>query len=173
MPDKAAEKDDMLNDIREKMSSHKTYVEERLKEIKPRLDALKRDEIIIVDCPFCLQTALSIPGGEDPECHFCRYQNEPKQVADDWATVFIGYPHTDPKERMIAPVLKECPSCGKETMIEFEDGGMTPPDPAWICFSCGDSGSPMITCRSCGEEFPWEGDGSYICPECLGEGSSE
>ena len=65
MPDKAAEKDDMLNDIREKMSSHKTYVEERLKEIKPRLDALKRDEIIIVDCPFCLQTALSIPGGED------------------------------------------------------------------------------------------------------------
>jgi hypothetical protein len=170
MPDKAEEELEALNDIRDRMSSHQTYVEQRLREIKSKLEALKEEGILIIDCPLCLQTALSVPGGENPECYFCRYQNEPAQVADDWATVFVGYPHTDPKERIIAPVLKECPSCGKETMIEFEDGGITPPDPARICFSCGDSGSPMTICQSCGEEFPWE-DEVDMCPECRGKGN--
>jgi hypothetical protein len=79
-----------------------------------------------------------------------------------------GYPHTDAKERSIDPVLKECPVCGVETMIEFESGGVYPADPAWICFSCGESGSPTSECRSCGEEFPWEMD-VYLCAGCRGE----
>lgn len=171
MPDEAD--NEQLEGIRERMNRHETYVKERLSEINHKLEALKREGTLIVDCPSCLQITLSIPGGENPECHFCRYQSDPVQVADDWATVFIGYPHIDPKDRMIEPVLKECSECGKETMIEFEDGGMTPPDPAWVCFSCGNSGSPMVTCHSCGEEFPWEDIEVYNCPECREKGAQK
>lgn len=141
------------------------FIRERLTEIKPKLKSLREEGTIVLSCPSCLEETLEVPGGEDPTCYFCRYENEADQVADDWASVFVGYPHTDPKDRMISPVLKECRSCGYETMIEFEDASMSPPDPAWICFSCGASGSPVTKCHSCGEEFPWEPD-VFVCPEC-------
>lgn len=158
-----------LETIKKRMTRHDAYVAERITVITPILNAIKEEGIFVVECPSCLQTALSIPGGENPKCYFCRYQNDSEQIAADWATVFVGYPHTDPKECDIEPVLKECHECGKETMIEFEDGSMTPPDPAWICFSCGECGHPMVICHSCGAEFPWEGE-IYICTECRAGG---
>lgn len=172
MPDEAEDEKEILDSIRVQMSKHGSYVEHRLKEVTPNLETLKEKDINIISCSSCLQDTLVIPGGSDPNCLFCRYQDEAEKVADDWATVFVGYPHTDPKECDIEPVLKECSECGKETMIEFEDGSMTPPDPAWICFSCGESGPPMVTCHSCGEEFPWEGE-IYICQECREEGMKQ
>lgn len=165
MPKEANNEQNTLAEIKERMMKHEDYVAQRLADIKPGLDALRRDGSLVVECPSCLQEALAVPGDENPHCCFCRYQDSAAQVADDWATVFVGYPHTDPKDRMIAPVLKECPECGMETMIEFEDGGMTPPDPAWVCFACGQSGPPTVKCQRCGEEFPWEGE-VYVCPEC-------
>lgn len=172
MPDEIENEREILEKIKESMVRHEKYVGERLKEIEPILNSKKREGVIVIGCPSCFQETLTIPGGENPLCDFCRYECDPELVADDWATVFIGYPHTDPKERMIEPVLKECQSCGVETMIEFEDGDMTPPDPAWFCFSCGGSGSPMVTCLSCGEEFPWEGE-IYVCSECREKGITD
>ncbi|MGH9891434.1 MAG: hypothetical protein ACREA0_05520 [bacterium] len=169
MPDQVADHRDTLEEFRDRMTKHEEHVRARLTDIEPDLDRLRVDGIVVVSCPSCLQEALVLPGGEDPSCRFCRYEQDPLHVADDWASVFVGYPHTDPKERLIEPVLKECVECGRETMIEFEDGSMTPPDPAWICFSCGQSGSPTVRCRACGEEFPWEEDEVYVCPECRGE----
>jgi hypothetical protein len=90
-------------------------------------------------------------------------------VADEWASAFIGYPHTDPKERIVYPVLIECAECGSETMIEFEDGGQYPPNPAWACFTCGMSGPPITHCQECGEAFPWKEE-IFLCPDCQGEG---
>lgn len=168
MPEEVENEQDILEKIKGRMVEHEEYVRQRLAEIKPDLDRLVEDGTVVVCCPSCLEEALAIPGGQDPTCRFCRYENDADRVADDWAAVFVGYPHTDPKERMIEPVLKECPECGMETMIEFEDGGMVPPDPAWACFSCGQSGSPTVKCHRCGEEFPWEGE-VYVCPKCRGE----
>jgi|GEM_PF-1767090 len=168
LPEEAEEQEARLNEIRERMARHEVFIKQRFNEIKGQLDEAKEDVVPVISCPSCLQDTLIIPGGEAPTCCFCRYEREPVEVADDWATVFVGYPHTDPKERMIEPVLKECPECGQETMIEFEDDSMIPPDPAWVCFSCGESGPPMVICHNCGEEFPWEGE-VYICPDCRGE----
>lgn len=158
----------LLDDIKGRMIKLEAYVRQRLAEIASRLAGPLREGTLIVGCPFCLQETLVVPGEEDPYCPFCRYESDSEQVADDWATVFVGYPHTDPKERSIDPVLKECPACGVETMIEFESGSMYPADPAWICFSCGESGSPTSECHSCGEEFPWEME-VYQCAKCRGE----
>lgn len=168
MPEEMGNEAEIIAKIKDRMLKHEDYIRQRFKDIAPELDRLKNGGALILDCPSCLQEALVIPGEEDPTCRFCRYQDNAAQVADDWATVFVGYPHTDPKERMIAPVLKECPECGMETMIEFEDGGMFPPDHAWACLACGESGPPTTKCHRCGEEFPWEEE-VYICPDCRTE----
>jgi hypothetical protein len=157
--------EELLERIRRRMVKQESYVTERLGEIRPEVEHAQDEGNLIVACPSCLQETLIIPGGHDPHCPFCRYQRESQEVADQWATVFVGYPHTDPKEAWDDPVVRECPSCGSEAMIEFEDGDAVPPDPAWVCFSCGDSGSPMTKCHSCGEEFPWEGE-VCACPDC-------
>lgn len=165
LPDNVDDHGTILDEIKELVVKQEDFIDERLKEIEPKLESLKKEESLVLSCPSCLQETMEVPGGDNPVCHFCRYEGDAEQVADDWASVFVGYPHTDPKERLISPVLKECRSCGYETMIEFESGSMYPADPAWICFTCGAAGSPTTKCHSCGEEFPWEAD-VYICPEC-------
>jgi len=170
LPDNVDEHGTILDEIKELVVKQEDFIDERLTEIEPKLESVKKEGSLVLACPSCLQETLEVPGGENPICHFCRYENDADQVADDWASVFVGYPHTDPKERFISPVLKNCRSCGYETMIEFESGSMYPADPAWICFTCGEEGSPTTKCHSCGEEFPWEAD-VYICPECEAGGA--
>jgi hypothetical protein len=159
--------EELLAQVKRLIVKQESYVTQRLREVRREVEQA-RGESLVLACPSCLQDTLIVPGGDDPHCPFCRYERASEEVANDWATVFVGYPHTDPKEAMIDPVLLECPTCGAETMIKFEDGGAVPPDPAWACFSCGDSGSPTVKCRSCGEDFAWEGE-VYVCPDCRGE----
>ncbi len=165
IPDRLEEEQVKVDEIIGRMVKHQKYLEHRLDEIKVQLSDYKENDTLIVGCPLCYEETLIIPGGEDPFCLLCRYKNDPFQVADDWATEFIGYPHTDPKERMIEPVIKECPECTMEAMIEFENGDVRPPDPAWICFYCGASGPPLSRCHKCGDEYVWEED-EYLCPDC-------
>ncbi|MGD0827127.1 MAG: hypothetical protein ABSA09_03460 [Desulfobaccales bacterium] len=159
---------DLINNIREMMRGAESFVSERIQVIQPTLDENRDKGNVILSCPGCLQDTLIIPGDVDPFCLFCRYSDSPENVADEWASEFIGYPHTDPKERMVSPVLIECGECGSETMIEFEDGGQYPPNPAWVCFTCGMSGPPVVYCQECGEAFPWEED-VFLCPDCQNE----
>jgi hypothetical protein len=173
LPDEIADQQEVLDKVRDAMHKHQGLVNSRLKDLEPRVDALRRAGTTILTCPLCLQEALSIPGDDEPLCLFCHYQRSADQVADDWATVFVGYPHTDPKEASLYPVLKECPVCGSETMIEFEDGSQFPPDPAWACFTCGASGAPTSQCVSCGEEFLFEDPDVVRCPNCRKEGLPE
>lgn len=165
LPNEVDEHSPIIEEIKELAVAHEDFIGERLAEIEPKLGSVKKEGTLVIACPSCLQETLEVPGGENPICHFCRYENVADQVADDWASVFVGYPHTDLKDRMISPVLKECRSCGYETMIEFESGSMYPADPEWICFTCGAAGAPTTKCHSCGEEFLWEAD-VYICPDC-------
>lgn len=167
LPDEVDEHCLLIDEIKELVVKQEDFIDQRLAEIEPKLESAKNEGSLVLACPSCLQETLEVAGGENPVCHFCRYENDAEQVADDWASVFVGYPHTDPKERYISPVLKECRNCGYETMIEFESGSMYPADPAWICFTCGGEGSPTTKCHSCGEEFTWEAD-VYICPDCRG-----
>lgn len=169
---------EILDRIIKRMNKYKGFIRKRLKEIEPMLKQKRNDGAIVITCPSCesitsKKETLIIPGDEDPECLFCRYKDFPEEVADFWATVFIGYPHSDPKERDIEPVIKECSFCGNQTMIEFDDWDTTPPDPVWFCFSCGDRGSAKMKCHSCGEDFPWEHYEQFYCPSCRGEDSIE
>jgi hypothetical protein len=169
LADEVWDQEDLLDDVRDGMRRHQGLVKARLVEKEGDLKALRSRGTLVLGCPLCLQDTLAIPGeDEEPSCCFCHYQRPADEVADRWATVFVGYPHSDPKEASMYPVLQECPTCGSETMIEFEDGSQFPPDPAWACFTCGESGSPTSTCSSCGEEFDYEPD-EFHCPECRGE----
>jgi hypothetical protein len=168
-------KSELLEYLNEPLFKNAEFLKERRIHISPRLSSLRKESYFILDCPMCFEEAL-VPGpdiGPDqPICLFCKYTDTPENVADEWATKFVGYPHTDPKERMIEPVLKECPSgfCFSETMIEFThmDGGATPPDPYWICFACGAYGSFEVSCQHCGEKFVPKNyeDYPYTCDEC-------
>ncbi len=171
--DEVKEQQSVLDDIRRGIRQHEGLVRLRLEKIEPDLEAYRARDTLVLSCPRCLQDTLVVHGeDEEPFCLLCHYRRSPEEVADDWATVFIGYPHTDPKEASAYPVLQECETCGSETMIEFEDGSQFPPDPAWVCFTCGESGSPTSTCSSCGEEFDYEGE-VFHCPRCRGGGEDD
>ncbi len=166
-------KSELLEELNEQLLKNEEFVKERRTYISERLDSLREENHFILNCPSCFEEGL-VPGPDigpgQPTCLFCKYTDTPENVADEWATEFVGYPHTDPKERMIEPVIKECSDCLMETMIDFshEDGGATPPDPYWVCFSCGNFGSFAVTCQECGDEFVPENyeDFPYICDEC-------
>jgi hypothetical protein len=162
LAEELTEQEEILDEIREQMAKHEGFVKTRQNEIAK---SGRGDGACLLKCPRCLQDFLML-SGDDPCCLFCRYERPAAEAADEWAIVFVGYPHTDPKERMLSPVLEECPECGDETMIRFEDGSMWPPDPAWACFSCGESGPPTCKCISCGEIFRFEDPDEFRCPRC-------
>jgi hypothetical protein len=167
LSDEIATQEEALDQVRAAMHRHEGIVKERLHELEPEIERARLS--VILACPVCLQDTLSVPGGDDPFCLFCHYRRPAAQVADDWAVAFVGYPHTDPKEASLYPVLKECEECGSKTMIEFDDGSQYPPDPAWVCFNCGISGSPTTECESCGMEFDYEPE-VYRCSKCRSQG---
>lgn len=171
---------EILEELNEQVLRNKEFIKERRGQIAGKLDSIRKDGHFVLRCPRCAEEAL-VPGPdvgpEQPICLFCKYTDTPENVADEWATEFVGYPHTDPKERMISPVIKECSFCSMETMIDFshEDGGATPPDPYWVCFSCGGYESLTVTCTQCEEEFVPDSyeDYPYICDECRATPSEE
>jgi Zn finger protein HypA/HybF involved in hydrogenase expression len=154
--------------VRTTMLGVQGFVEQRRKETRAVINQKQKGGFTVVDCPLCLETSLHIDDGVH-ECLFCRYTDKLEEVFDAWMTSFYGPDWTDPKERMISNPVDHCPFCGNFFYVRMPgEGGATPPNPAFVCFSCGFSKSPTVECSDCGREFTpdnWD-EFPFICHEC-------
>ena len=165
LPDVVKDQDTTIEKIKQLMVANEQFLEERLAEIQPKIDAMEDAEAVL-KCPFCLQEALYISGVKDPNCVFCYYTASPEEAVVEWCNEIFGF--QDPKERYTDPLWFECPECGSETLVQQEFGGMTPPIPEWVCFSCGQTwGHDGIRfCDNCGEPYHTGVDDYGICQDC-------
>jgi hypothetical protein len=127
-----------FEDVKKIMVSHAAFVEKRLKEIEPILEANEKEDypFTVIDCPECMQDTLFLLGDES-NCYFCNSHFSWEEAKEKWLEAHEGYRYFDPKEMLADPLIFECPECGMEGLYRFEDGSMYPPDPGWICFACG------------------------------------
>ena len=80
-----------------------------------------------------------------------------------WVILNEGYYRYHDKDRLVDPLITECPSCGYEGLYSFEFGDSQPPDPAAICFQCGES---FPFCNWCDFEDSNPEDEDCLCREC-------
>lgn len=157
--------------VKERMLQVEQFVAQRWRDITPEIEAKEQAGILLVQCPSCLHGSLAIE--EDARgCLFCRFTGTVEEVLEAWMTCFFGYMWTDPKERMISEPVGHCPSCGELFYVKTPgEGGMAPPDPAFVCFHCGYSEQPTVQCTDCESRFTpddWE-DYPWLCDECKAE----
>jgi len=140
--------EELFEKIKRKIIVHEEFVKERLKVIEPEIEKNRSEQYpyTIIDCPECLQDTLLLKGG-NCECLFCRSDFDWEDAMGKWLIRHEGYYRVfDYKDRMIDPLVFECPECEFEGLYRFEDGDTQPPDPAAICFHCGRS---FLYCEWC------------------------
>jgi hypothetical protein len=156
-----------IQKIKEYMIENQEFIDERLVQIKDKLKEAEAMSNAVLRCPTCLQQTLVIPGGEDPECLFCRYTANPEEAAKDWAWQELGGP--DPKDWYSANPVHICPECGCESLTQQDVGDASPPD--WICFNCGETWdyNKMRLCILCGNPHSCSEDDCGMCSDCWNE----
>jgi hypothetical protein len=155
---------ELFDKIREKMILHEKFITERMQSIEPELQKVKSEQYpyTIVDCPACFQDTLLLKGGVC-ECLFCKTVFDWETAMEKWLILREGYNRYYDKDRLIDPLITECPECEFEALYRFEDGDAQPPDPAAICFHCGSSFS---FCRWCHYKDSDPDDENSYCKEC-------
>jgi hypothetical protein len=128
--------------IRKMLSQFAVFVDARLKELRPVLEDQGRQPF--VQCPMCLQAALS-PDGGIAECVFCGYRCDGERAASEWFARRFAY--LEPKERLGLDIIKTCADCGAAACVpmgqEFDDSS------PHVCLSCGLYGT-FERCVECG-----------------------
>jgi hypothetical protein len=143
--------------IKAKMLGIEQFVQQRSKDVDAQIQAKIKEGFAVVQCPSCLNEALMLDYDER-RCIFCRQEGTAEEIFDAWMSCFYGSGWTDPKERMADNPAEDCPSCRQSFYVRMPgEGGMSPPDPAFVCFHCGYSKSPTVECTRCGESF-------WTCP---------
>jgi len=135
LSDVVSNEGEIIERIRTLMVENQNFVRERSAQVLVAVEELKNSPDAVLECPRCFEPALLVAGGENPQCIFCRYSASPEEAVEDWCAEFFGV--QDPKERYTDPDIFTCPECGLDTLIRQEFGGMSPPDPGWVCFNCG------------------------------------
>jgi len=156
---------ELFEKIKQNIIIHEKFIKERLKIIEPEIEKNRSEQYsyTIIDCPECLQDTLLLKGGKC-ECLFCRSDFDWEDAMEKWLIRHEGYYRVfDYKERMIDPLIHECPECGAEGMYLFEHGDAQPPDPAAICFHCGSS---FLYCEWCSLADVCPNDEYGIGKEC-------
>ena len=155
---------DLFEKIKEKMIVHEKFINERLESITPEIKRLKSEQYpyTIIDCPLCFQDALILKGGTC-ECLFCNAKLDWELAMERWVILTEGYYRYYDKDRLVDPLITECPECEFEALYRFEDGDAQPPDPAAICFHCGIAIPYCYWCSSAGESLD---DDDRFCNEC-------
>lgn len=150
--------------IEQYLFSCEVYVEQRFIGIAPII----REANLVLECPSCLQDAVTPDGESEISCHFCHGKFQFEDFKSKWSSS-MGYHEPQGKDASIDPPLfRRCPECGCEGLIEEEDGDMYPPDPAWFCVGCGctwGQGEVHI-CTHCNEPYTGNGELGY-CSECF------
>jgi len=133
---------ELFEKIRDKMVVHENFIDERMKLVSPEIQKFKSEEYphTIIDCPLCFQEALILKGGSCG-CLFCKVELDWEEAMEKWVILKEGYYRYYDKDRLVDPLITECPECEFVGLYRFEDGISQPPEPAAICFHCGVSTS--------------------------------
>ena len=133
-------------EINKMLVEFQKFVDLRMANLKPKLDASEKPSPQFSDCPECFQTALVIEGS-DVVCLYCGAQTTIEDLAD--YSEGPGGP---------------CPNCGDGflgfILYNNEDGD-------FICTKCGYKTAHNYNdeCTSCGSTF-WNKNGDIMCKDC-------
>ena len=139
-PDKTLE-----HEINQAFQNFEKYVSERLRALRPELDAAERPHQWFRTCHTCLQETF-VSKGDHVLCLFC---------GEEWA--FRDLTENEGSGR-------QCPLCDEGTLslvlLNNEEGQL-------VCVSCGFETEHNLNteCTSCGREF-WNDDESSRCADC-------
>src|SRR4030042_4255772 len=129
----------IIGDIYLDLRHFQSFVDERLKAIKPQIEIEK----YLFDCNRCLNRTIALQNGK-PYCLFCRYELDSESLAMDISEDGI---------------LQNCPHCEQMTctwVLYNNDYG------EYVCTSCGERGDYSI-CSRCQNLKLEEED---PCPDC-------
>ena len=154
---------ELLEGIRSGLTGIQHFVTERSREIQPTLAASYSP---IVQCPYCLEKAMSSDGGRS-KCEFCGVTEEGEDIADLFAHNVLELS----KYRIVThggewPV-HQCPECGHSAFVEGVEG-TTLHSTRWVCFSCGVEAEDreVWPCLRCNEPVVTEEGPSAFCATC-------
>ena len=157
------ETNDLLEEIRNGLTSIQHYVTERRREVRAILAASHSP---IVQCPRCLEEAMTIDGGR-AKCEFCGLADDGESAADMFAHRVLELS----KYRIVKQggewPVHQCPECGHRAFVEGVEG-TTADSLRWVCFSCGVEAidHDVWPCVRCNEPTITS-DGSYaLCDTC-------
>ena len=157
------EEQKLLSEIRDSLGNCAAVVQERLVLIESEVTKLYS----VIECPSCLQTAMSADGGT-VRCLFCFYAPDPSDAAEEFVTNVLGYPSRFEVEKDGGQwPVRTCPECGDDTFVTAA-GRRHPRD--FYCFNCGyeNSSDRMELCYEHGEYYEHGGEaGSHICADCF------
>ena len=92
--------DNKLDSIVQNMVKLKKFTKERLTEIEPKIDKLKKDNAKIIYCPTCFQLALGLTKSAR-KCEFCKTSFTLEELRRKW---FISFTY---KNRLKSPQFKK------------------------------------------------------------------
>ncbi|NVM57538.1 MAG: hypothetical protein HWN51_05405 [Desulfobacterales bacterium] len=160
------DKDDveMLENIRQRLSEFETFVAKRWDAIREDLEPV---ETAIVTCPSCKQDATMLDN--EAHCLFCGYQKSGEEAAGDYISNVLGMSHHVTISDGGEWPLYQCPSCGRETLVNRHIGGSRFPEEEFICFGCGEVWMEGVLdyCDCCGQPYVPGEDKMVICYECF------
>lgn len=142
-------------ELRKMLGDFDEFVKLKMKEIASKIEEANT----IIQCPFCLQEALSLGEGIS-QCLFCGYKAEGESAASDWINTFCGYGSL--KDSLIDPVVFQCPDCESESCVNVRY--ITTREKCYVCFSCGQS-SDYEHCMRCNNLCEEDSIGS-MCKNC-------
>jgi hypothetical protein len=149
--------------LRQATVEFNTFVDERWREIKPRVEAA----MAIVTCADCGQDAAEIDDGV--RCHFCGYRATPQLGAEEFAAKVLGASYYDSVKNAEYWPISFCPDCGMETLVdEGLNDASEVPTRKWVCFACACAwdDNELHSCDTCSAFHP-DKFGIGMCDNCF------
>jgi hypothetical protein len=171
LPDIQKSQAGMIAEIKELMLEDENFIAHRMSIIQTKIDAKKNENIAVLECPRCSQMSFVVPGGDGaPYCLFCKYKTVTSEEAViEWAKDILG--PSNPRDWLASPSVHDCPECGAQALIHQRDYDVNPPDPGWVCFSCGAiwGWKELGFCDTCGRPYEHSEDDYGMCSDCMDE----
>lgn len=149
----------LIDSIRAGLQDFRRFTKERMEEIARELEALRAENVNLLQCPSCLQYTLN--PDVQVECVFCRYADDAEEAADLFIGNVLGVTeYSAMKDGEEYPHFW-CPNCVNKAMV---DKGMGD----FVCFACGAEyrHGTLKVCPTCGEPKDVDGFVGDRCTDC-------
>ena len=146
------------NRIESNVSTLNEFVKSRNKRISGKIKSLEKEDITILPCPICMQTALPLTG-QETSCLFCHEKLSPNELLEAWESLNL----TDSIEDTSWDTnCFLCDTCGENAVVSLDNKF------DWICLFCAIKYKDfeIKPCSHCGQEFLNQVEVITPCPYC-------